>query len=197
MLAQSVEYTNKFLGGRTIVNFNEIRDIKGLTTTIGKVFAVLTAVSLISLQLLPYPLKLGGGNPLDNDNIAYAVAGEGNPVSIKLWYAHFMPLTNNSQLHQVKVIVLYTVMPSIVSIDRIQNAVMKVYAINGTLLKTTSFPSGIKLNVTGGKVQLATTLADSTIKNITASVMFTDSTKSANYSNPLNVKLGLGQTIQP
>ena len=36
------------------------------------------------LEELTTPLiTLGGGNPLDNDNIAYAVAGEGNPVSIK------------------------------------------------------------------------------------------------------------------
>jgi hypothetical protein len=80
--------------------------------------------------------------------------------------------------------------------NRVQNAVMKVYAINGTLLKTTSLPDGLKLNSTG-RVQLATTLPESTIRNITASVVFTDSSKSANYSNSLNVKLGLGQVFQP
>jgi hypothetical protein len=159
-----------------------------------KVIAALMVISLISLQLLSYPLKIDGSSYINN--VVYAV-GEGKPISIKLNYAHFAPLTNNSKSHQVKVIVLYTVMPSSTTINMAQNAMMKVYALNGTLLKTTSFPGGLKINATGGKAQLATTLSDSRIKNITASLMFTDSSKSANFSNPLNVKLNLGQTIQP
>lgn len=158
-----------------------------------KVLVALTVLSLISSMLLSYSLKLGSNS---TSHLAYAV-GQGKPISIKLNYAHFMPLTNNSKSHQVKVIVLYTVTPSASTINMAQNAMMKVFALNGTLLKTTSFPGGLKINATGGKAQLATTLSDPKIRNITASVMFTDSTKTANFSNPLNVKLNLGQTIQP
>ncbi len=165
---------------------------------------VLAAISLATLQLIsmPNPLKINGTDSSDdtNNNIAYAAASVdqvgGKPVAIKLNYAHFVPLTNSSQSHQVKTIVVYSLTPSLIAMNRVQNAVMKVSAINGTLLKTTSFPDGLKLNSTG-RVQLATTLPESTIRNITASVMFTDSSKSANYSNILNVKLGLGQVIQP
>ncbi|MGA7899564.1 MAG: hypothetical protein WA395_00075 [Nitrososphaeraceae archaeon] len=159
-----------------------------------KLIVALTVISLVSSTLLSYPLKLDGSSPVNH--AVYAV-GESKPISIKLNYAHFAPLTNNSKSHQVKVIVLYSVMPSASTINMAQNAMMKVFALNGTLLKTTSFPGGLKINATGGKAQLATTLTDSRIKNITASVMFTDSSKSANFSNPLNVKLNLGQTIQP
>jgi len=159
-----------------------------------KLIVALTVMSLVSSALLSYPLKLEGSNSVDH--LVFAV-GQAKPISIKLNYAHFAPLTNNSKSHQVKVIVLYSVMPSASTINMAQNAMMKVFALNGTLLKTTSFPGGLKINTTGGKAQLATTLTDSRIKNITASVMFTDSSKSANFSNPLNVKLNLGQTVQP
>jgi hypothetical protein len=164
----------------------------------------MVATSFASLPILPYQVYIGNDNN-DNDdndrnnlmdNVAYAIE-PAKPVSTRLYYAHFMSLSNNSQLHQVKVIVLYTTTPSVIPINAVQNAVMKVYAINGTLLRTTSFPTGLQLNATGGKAQLATTLDDSTIKNITAMVTFTDSSKSVNYSNPLNVRLGLGQQILP
>jgi len=159
-----------------------------------KLIVALLAVSLVSAVLVSSPKKFEGISPAYN--VVYAV-GEAKPISIKLNYAHFVPLTNNSKSHQVKVIVLYSVTPSASTINMAQNAMMKVFALNGTLLKTTSFPGGLKINATGGKAQLATTLTDSKIKNITASVMFTDSSKTANFSNPLNVKLNLGQTIQP
>jgi hypothetical protein len=180
--------------GKTQINFLGTKTI----------VAILTAVSLISLQLLliQNPLEIYGSSSVDgsNNNVAFTTVVDqvgGKPVAIKLNYAHFVPLTNNTKLHQVKTIVLYTSNPSIMDLRRVQNAVMKVYALNGTLLRTTSYPNGLTLNATNGKAQLATTLMDSTIKNITASVVFTDSSKSANYSNVLSVNLGLGQIIQP
>ena len=69
------------------------------------------------------------------NHVVYAV-GVAKPISIKLNYAHFAPLTNNSKSHQVKVIVLYSVMPSASTINMAQNAIIKVFALNGTLLKT-------------------------------------------------------------
>jgi hypothetical protein len=166
---------------------------------------MLIAMSFASLPILPYQVDIGDDNDDNDDNnrnnlrdkVAYAIE-QANPVSIRLYYAHFMPLSNNSNLHQVKVIVLYNTMPSsMIPINAVQNAVMKVYATNGTLLRTTSFPAGLELSATGGKAQLATTLDDSTISNVTASVTITDSSKSLNYSNPLSVSLGLRQQILP
>ncbi len=75
------------------------RNMEGIM--IVKVIAALTVISLISLQLLLYPLKIDGSTSINN--VVYAV-GEGKPISIKLNYAHFAPLTNNSKSHQVKVI---------------------------------------------------------------------------------------------
>ena|ERR671925_508335 len=97
---------------------------------------------------------------------------------------------NNSKLHQAKVIVDYS------PISAAQNAVMKVYAANGTLVKTSSHPNGLK-TTTASKAQFATSLPDITIKQVTANIMFTDSWRNANLSNPISVKLNLGQIIQP
>ena len=101
-----------------------------------------------------------------------------------------MPLTNNNKLHQVRVIVDYA------PVSAAQNAIVKVYATNGTLIKISSFSNGLKTTA-AGKAQFEISLSDSTIKNVIASITFTDSSKSANFSNPVNVKLDLGQTIQP
>jgi hypothetical protein len=72
-----------------------------------------------------------------------AFAYHGKEISEKLNYAHFLPLgsgTNNSnqsrQVNQVKVIVNYTVMePSSVNKQN-TTALMRVFASNGTLIRS-------------------------------------------------------------
>lgn len=92
---------------------------------------------------------------------------------------------------------LYEVTPSVLVISSVENALMKVYGFNGTLLKATSFPDNLQLNSTTDIAQLAIILIDNTIRKISASMIFTDPSKSINYSDTLNVKLGLRQIIQP
>jgi hypothetical protein len=156
-----------------------------------KLILVFVVMGLVSLQLLSMLVNSFSSSSSNNDSnyLAFAVTS-GQPISQKLSCAHFLPLTNNIKLHQVKVIVDYA------PVSATQNAIMKVYATNGTLIKISSFPSGLKTTATG-KAQFATSLSDDTIKNVKASIIFTDSSKSANFSNPVNVKLNLGQTIQP
>ena len=120
----------------------------------------------------------------------HVFAYTGKEVSQVLGYGRFVSLTVDKG-HQVKVIVNYTVEdPSV--INKIINAVMKVYSLNGTLLKTSSFPEGLALNHTGN-AQLATTLTDNTIKNVTAVVTFINATNSLPLSSPLTLKLNLGK----
>jgi hypothetical protein len=157
------------------------------TTKLKLLFAVTGLVLLQLLSMLDTSFSSGNDNS-NSRYIAFAFTN-GQPISQKLNYAHFLPLTNNSKLHQVKVIVDYS------PVSATQNAVMKVYAANGTLVKISSLPNGLK-TITAGKAQFATSLSDSTIKQVTAHIMFTDTSKVANFSNPLNVKLNLGQTIQ-
>ncbi len=152
------------------------------------VFAILGLVSL-QQQLSIFRGRFNWSN--DIENLAFAQASTNKPITQRLDYAHFLPLTNNSKLHQVKVIVNYSA-----PISTGQYAYMKVYAPNGTLIKTSSSPSGVG-TIAPDKARFATTISDSMIKQITAYTMFTNSLRNINYSNPIYIKLSLGQTIQP
>ena len=70
---------------------------------------------------------------------------------------------------------------------------MEVYAENQTLLKTSSLPEPIGLTIPKGTIQLATTLDDHTLKNITASVILTDDQEISPLSGPIEASLGLGE----
>ncbi|MGB7957113.1 MAG: hypothetical protein WCF23_24325 [Candidatus Nitrosopolaris sp.] len=160
--------------------------MKPIATTV-RLITMFAVMGLVSLQLLPI---LGNRfNGSTSNNIVFALTN-GKAITQKLNYAHFLPLTNNSKLDQVKVIVNYA------PIAAGQYAFMKVYAPNGTLIKISSSPNGVN-TISPGIAQFATSLSGSTIKQLTAYIMFTDSSKSANFSNPITVKLNLGQIIQP
>ncbi len=74
-------------------------------------------------------------------------AYHGQEVNITLNTAYFTALTGSGK-HQVKLVVNYTISNSSIAGQKI-NAVMKVYSVNGTLLRTTSFPTGFIINKTG------------------------------------------------
>jgi hypothetical protein len=149
---------------------------------------VLAVISLVSLQLSILGDSFNGSiNKMGN--LAFALVNT-KPITQRLDYAHFLPLTNNTKLHQVKVIVDYAPM------NVGKYAYMKVYGPNRKLLKISSSPHGLD-TIAPGKAQFATTISDGTIKQISAYIMFTDSFKNANYSNPVYVSLKLGQTLQP
>jgi hypothetical protein len=150
------------------------------------VFAVLGLLSVQQLSILRD--RFIWSNNIEN--LAFAQVSGNKPVTQRLDYAHFLPLTNNSKLYQVKIIVDYS------PISAGQYAYMKVYAPNGTLIKISSSPNGL-VRVSPGKAQFATTISDSMIKQVSAHTMFTNSFRSVNYSNPIYINLSLGQITQP
>ena len=103
-----------------------------------------------------------------------------------------MPTSTNNKERQIKVIVNYTAAPSIPIINKTINAEMKVYAPNGTLIKTSSFPNGFVAKHSG-TAQLATTIRDSRIQQLTAVVQFMTKDKLQPLSNLVMVKLIFGQ----
>lgn len=111
-------------------------------------------------------------------------------IIIKLSYAHFVPLST-SKGHQIKIIVNYTANDT-KNINTTINGVMKVYALNGTLLRTSAFPSGFKAQ-NFGTAQFATTLLDSRIKNVTAVIQMTNTLKTFALSNSVKTRINLGQ----
>jgi hypothetical protein len=110
--------------------------------------------------------------------------------TISVDQATALPLIN-SEGNQVKVIVNYTIGDQSVLGQRI-NAVMGIYdRPTGSLIKLTSFPKGFILNSTEGTIQLASTLTDPKIQNISTVVTLTNAEKSEKYSNDVRSDLDL------
>jgi hypothetical protein len=123
-------------------------------------------------------------------NIAFA--DHGQEVSITLSSAQFVPLTTTGEGNRIQVFVNYTVNdPSI--INQTINSVMKVYQVNGTLIKTSSSPNGFIVNETGIQRHATTITNNSELQNVIAVIQFTDLAKIIPISNPVQVKLNLTQ----
>lgn len=110
-------------------------------------------------------------------------------LSISVSNSSFVPLTN-TDANQVRVGVEYTIEDESVE-NEIINAVMKVYAPNGSLIRTTSIPSGFTPQGDGGEQVLRTTFLDKSMQSILANITFTDSTKRIPISNVITVNLDL------
>jgi hypothetical protein len=122
-----------------------------------------------------------------------SLANHGQEITITEDLALFIPLTVGG--NQVNVLVNYTANdPSIVG--QMANSVMKVYTTNRTLIKTSSSAEGFIVNQTGSQ-RHATTIADSTLRDVIAVVQYTDLAKTIPLSNPLRVDLTLNQTGVP
>jgi hypothetical protein len=101
-----------------------------------------------------------------------------------------LPLVN-AEGNQVKVVVNYSMGDGSFLGQRI-NAVMGIYdRVNGSLIKLTSFPNGFILNNTEGSIQMASTLTDPKIQNISTIVTLTNAEKSEKYSNDVRSDLDL------
>ena len=101
-------------------------------TAMSTTMKLMLVLAVIGLALQQLSILRNGSND-SISNIAFALVSN-NPITQRLDYAHFLPLTNNNKLHQVKVIVDY------VPISVGQYAYMKVYGPDRTLLKISSSP---------------------------------------------------------
>ena len=100
----------------------------------------------------------------------------------------FIPLTNTNA-NQVKVNVEYTLEDEKME-NQIINAVMEVYASNGTLVRT-STASGFTLQSDGGEQVLRTTLHDKSLQSMSIKIVFTDLNKKTPMSNAITEDLKL------
>jgi hypothetical protein len=110
--------------------------------------------------------------------------------NISVTQATALPLVN-TEGNQVKLIINYSMGDESIVGQRI-NAQMGIYdRINGTLIKLSSFPDGFILNNTAGTIQLASTLTDPKIRNISTIVTLTNTEKTEKYSNDARSDLDL------
>ncbi len=121
-----------------------------------------------------------------------SLAQNSQGIVISLGNSSFVPLTN-TDANQVRVNVKYTVEDESLK-NKMINAVMAVFAPNGSLLRTTSFPSGFTAESDGGVQSLKTTFRDMSLQSVIANITFTDLTKSRALSNILTVNLDLKDT---
>lgn len=120
---------------------------------------------------------------------AFAQATQG--ITISAGNSSFVPLTN-TDANQVRVNIAYSLEDESLENEMI-NAVMAVFAPNGSLLKTTSFPSGFTAQ-SDGEETLRTAFRDKSLTSVSANVTFTDLSKTKSLSNVLTVNLELEQT---
>jgi hypothetical protein len=129
----------------------------------------------------------------NKNNIIKETYGIVQTLPMEIDYAHFISPLN--QDNQVKVLLKsLTTADSAGLNNKTINAVMKVYSINGTLLKTSSYPQGFNYNNTES-IKLATNIANKSIETVTAVIQLTNLEKTQSLSDPLTIKLGLGQVI--
>jgi hypothetical protein len=149
------------------------------------VFFILLSVSIICIF---QSFSLDNKNNLINESF-----GVIQTFPMEIDYAHFISPLN--QDNQVKVLLKSLTTNDTAGLNnKTINAVMKIYSINGTLLKTSSYPQGFNYNSTES-IKLATNIADKSIETITAVIQLTNLEKTQPLSDPLTIKLSLGQVI--
>ena len=122
-------------------------------------------------------------------SVTQSFAQNSERISISVSNSSFVPLTN-TDANQVRVGIEYTIEDESIENEMI-NAVMKVYAPNGSLIRTTSIPSGFTAQGDGGVEVLKTTFLDKSVQSILANITFTDLTKKVLVSNVIAVNLDL------
>jgi hypothetical protein len=114
--------------------------------------------------------------------------------TISVIQATALPLVN-TEGNQVKVIINYSIGDQSIVGQRI-NAQMGIYdRVNGTLIKLSSFPDGFILNDTAGTIQLASTLADPKIQNISTIITLTNEEKTEKFSNDVRSDLDFSAVL--
>ena len=110
-------------------------------------------------------------------------------IDISVVNSSFIPLTK-TDANQVKANVEYTLENEKLQ-NQLINAVMEVYAPNGTLIKTTSIGSGFALQSDGGEQVLRTTLHDKSLQSVSIKIVLTDLSKKTPLSNAITDDLKL------
>src|SRR5215207_9361825 len=151
---------------------------------------VLLVSSAILVTLLLYLLSSSISQDKPIGGIA-AFADHGEEITLTLYNSSFGSLTSGGG-NQVSVFANYKLNDDSIAGQTI-NAVMEVYAPNGTLIRTSSYPNGFVAQSSGGVEGLETTIKDPTVQSVTANVTFRNADKTEALSNNLRVNLNIGE----
>lgn len=137
-------------------------------------------------------LKIATEYMRNNNNPSTGPSSSLNKTTIALSSAQFMPLTNPIY-NQLKVIVQYKTNDA--SLLNTKANGLRVFSLNGTIIKTSSFPNGFLLNQTGS-IQFATSFTDKSLQNVKADVVLTDLSKINPLSNLVTTNISLNNTVK-
>lgn len=146
-------------------------------------------MSYSSKSIILFVLALSFFSFVPPTSVTQSFAQNSERISISVSNSSFVPLTN-TDANQVRVGVEYTIEDESIE-NEVINAVMKVYAPNGSLIRTTSIPSGFTPQGDGGVQVLKTTFLDKSMQSILANITLTDLTKKVPVSNVIAVNLEL------
>src|SRR5215211_9116299 len=124
-----------------------------------------------------------------------AFANHGQEVILSLDNSTFTPLTLGSG-NQVRVLANYNIQNSSI-VGQTINAVMKLYTSNGTLIKTSSYPSGFVAQNTNSTVELKTNVEDPAIQSAIANITLTNAAKTEVISNEISTTANLQGASKP
>jgi hypothetical protein len=158
-----------------------------------KILLIASVITILT-TLLSYssPSSLSHDKPIDGIAV---FADHGQEVTLTLYNSSFGSLTSGDG-NQVNIFANYKLNDDSIAGQTI-NAVMELYAPDGTLVRTSSYPNGFIAQSTGGIEGLKTTIKDPTLQSVTANVTFRSADKTAALSNSLRVNLNLGQEGTP
>lgn len=125
------------------------------------------------------------------NSVTKSFSEKSEPIHISVVNASFNPLTN-TDANQIKANIEYSLEDEKMQ-NQLINAVMEVYATNGTLIRTTSIGSAFAVQNEGEKV-LKTTFHDKSLKSVSIKITFTDLTKKSPLSNVITKNLKLEET---
>jgi hypothetical protein len=125
-----------------------------------------------------------------------AYANHGQEAVLSIDNSTFAPLTLGGG-NQVKVLTNYTIQNSSI-VGQTINAVMKLYASDGTLLKTSSYPSGFIAQIINSTAELKSTIEDPSIQVVIANLTLTNAAKTQELSNEVSARVNLqGASLIP
>ena len=145
---------------------------------------ILFSFSIASDKMLASSLDVYAQTEEQQQEQSEVNSSSSEQVTIKLDSVKFAPLDDSGN-NQLKVDITYkTNDPNLV--NTIMAGVMKVYTMDGILIKTSSIQSGYVLGQ-AGPMQFATSIEDKTIQHVKAEIAMTDTSKLVKISNTLSV----------
>src|SRR5215208_6193109 len=147
------------------------------------IVALVIVITLIPLQQIPTSsISL----LLLSMSTQSAFAYHGQEIILSLDNSTFFPLTTGTG-NQIRVLANYNIQNSSI-VGQTINAVMKLYALNGTLIKSSSYPSGFVVQNTNGTAELKTNV-DPAIQRVMANITLTNAAKTEVISNEISTTI--------